>query len=106
MLSVPQEQVRKESYVKRATMGETFIITHTENQYKKLESITIPTILIWGESDKKVLLDQAKLMKKKLVRATLATLPGGHAIIYRNPKEVARLIKVEVDKLDKQAIDW
>ena len=102
MLSVPQEQVEEEPLIQRAIMGETFVLTHTENQSKKLESISTPTILIWGESDKKVTLDQAKKMQEKLQKSTLRVLPGGHTVIYKEPAAVAKLIKAEVDKLNTQ----
>ena len=65
MLSVPPEKINESTHVQRAIMGEAFIKTHTENQFEKLESISVPTILIWGESDKKVTIDQARKMQKR-----------------------------------------
>lgn len=105
MLSVPDDQISQSSYFERSIMGQTFILTHTENQFKKLESISVPTILIWGESDKKVTLDQAKKMQERLQKSTLSTLPGGHTVIYKDPEAVAKLIKTEVSKLDGQIND-
>ncbi len=102
MLSVPDDQISKIPYSERAIMGQTFILTHTEDQFKKLESISIPTILIWGESDKKVTLDQAKKMQERLQESTLTTLPGGHTVIYKDPGAVAKLIKAEIDNFDNQ----
>jgi pimeloyl-ACP methyl ester carboxylesterase len=102
MLSVPNDQISQSSYSERSAMGQTFILTHTENQFEKLKSISVPTILIWGESDKKVTLEQAKKMQKRLQKSTLSTLPGGHTVIYKDPEAVANLIRAEIDNFDNQ----
>lgn len=96
MLSVPQDQVKNTLFITRSVMGQTFIKTHTENQLKKLELITVPTLLIWGESDTKVPLTQIKSMEQSLKNEKLRTLPGGHTVVYRNPDAVAKIIKEEV----------
>jgi len=100
MLTVPDDALNASNHVERSVMGETFILTHTENQFEKLEHISTPTILIWGESDRKVPVGKAKLMDEKLVNSTLVTLPGGHTVIYKDPEAVAKILKAEVEKLD------
>lgn len=100
MLTVPDEALNASNYDERSIMGQTFILTHTENQYEKLEQIAIPTILIWGESDRKIPVKKAEVIDGKLKNSVLVTLPGGHTLIYKDPEAVAKIIKEEVRKLD------
>ena len=45
---------------------------------KIISKITIPTLLIWGDKDRKVPLNRAKKIKKKLVNSELCVENGGH----------------------------
>ncbi len=96
MLSVPKDQVSSVPYKDRVVMSMTFTNTHLENQLKKLTTITVPTLLVWGESDTKVPMSQVKDMQESLQNEKLRTLPGGHTVIYRDPEAVAKIIAEEV----------
>lgn len=49
--------------------------THLDKQIK---DISIPTLLIWGEKDKKVPLNKGKKLEKKIVNSELFVQKGGH----------------------------
>lgn len=60
---------------------------------KDLEKITIPTAIIYGNEDKRVIKENLKSIKKRNPEIKLHELPGhDHFIPIRNPKEVARFI--------------
>ena len=73
-------------------MGKTFILTHSEDLLGLLQNIDIPTLIVWGKSDRKIPLGEARKMVEKLPNAKLLELAGGHTVIYFRPKATVDLI--------------
>lgn len=58
---------------------------------KKINNITIPTLLIWGDKDEQVPLNKAKKINKKMVNSELCIEKGGH-FAYLDNIQFTRLI--------------
>ncbi len=59
-----------------------------------LESIKVPTLIVWGENDHTTPLWMGEVMHKKIAGSKFSVIPkGDHGIPYRRAIEVAKVIK-------------
>ena len=71
-------------------MKEVFLSVLSRNLESILSSITSPTLLLWGEEDNFVEIEDAHIMKKEIPNSTLVTFPGiGHTPHKNIPEELA-----------------
>jgi len=81
-------------------MKETMKHVLAETVGHRLESIKIPTLVLWGEADKATPLEDGESIKEKIAGSKLITFPGaGHAINLERTNEVARKIGEFVETL-------
>lgn len=92
MLIKPKLKLTEDSISKIDIMGNSLILTHTENQLEKLREITVPVTFVWGEYDTKIPVSQAKLMQEQVPSSKLLLLKGGHTVIYKRPQATVDLI--------------
>jgi len=86
--------LRKKDYTKaKGVMRETFQKVIAENLESELSKIKTRTLLIWGEKDKSVPLEDAYLMKEKIPQSILEVIPGAsHTPNLEEPKKLAEII--------------
>lgn len=86
--------VRQRDYQKASgVMRETFKKTVIEDLEPVLPKIKTKTLLIWGEKDKSVPLEDAYLMKEKIPQSILEVIPGAsHTPNLEEPKKLAEII--------------
>ena len=76
-------------------MRETFKNVINLDLTDKLEKITRPTLLIWGENDKDTPLYMAKIMEKKIKDSGIAILKGaGHFSYLDNASQYLKIVEV------------
>jgi pimeloyl-ACP methyl ester carboxylesterase len=64
------------------------------DQTALLDKISAETLIIWGEQDRVLHVDDAELLRRAIRRSSKVLLPGiGHAPMVEAPKQVARLCK-------------
>ena len=64
------------------------------DQTARLDKISAETLIIWGEQDRVLHVDDAELLRRAIRRSSKVLLPGiGHAPMVEAPKQVARLCK-------------
>ena len=57
-----------------------------------LGRVTTPTLILWGEHDRIIPIEQAKVWAARLVNSEVATFAGaGHLLFFEAPAAVARL---------------
>ncbi|MBI2640534.1 MAG: alpha/beta hydrolase [Candidatus Sungbacteria bacterium] len=88
-LGGPWDYIEKESFRKRAIMGDIFRRWSLPNVYSQIRA---RTILIWGSNDALFPLSSAREVEKEIPSAKLYTIFGGHSVLYARPKEVVNLI--------------
>lgn len=68
--------------------------TIREDLLPLVRAINVPTLMIWGEHDNEVPVDDARRMQKLIKRAKLVVVPdAGHFVHNDTPKEVTTMIK-------------
>jgi len=85
---VKSDYFETEGYLKA-----TYLKIIREDLSDYLPNISVPTVLIWGERDKIIPLKQAAIIKSKIPKAELITLPGiSHNPQTENPELLAKTI--------------
>jgi len=86
--------LRKKDYAKvKGVMKETFQKVVAEDLRAELSKIKTRTLIIWGQNDKSVPLEDAYLMKEKIPQSTLEILPKvGHTPNLEEPEKLAEII--------------
>ncbi|MEK7587131.1 MAG: alpha/beta hydrolase [Patescibacteria group bacterium] len=93
MLRLPSSALQDQSAIDRLpVMSDTFVLTHSEDMLESLANISIPTLIVWGKSDTKIPISQARKMADLIPNVKLFELSGGHRLIYDKPKETVNLI--------------
>ncbi len=70
-------------------MKEIFLSVLSRNLLPILSSITTPTLVLWGEEDDFVPIEDAYVMKKEIANASIVTFPGiGHTPHKKIPEEL------------------
>lgn len=101
MLRLPDEVLDRSELINKAEiMSKTFRYTHSEDMLNLLKKIDTRTLLVWGKSDRKIPLSNAKQMEEKLPNVLLVTLEGGHIVIYQKPQETVKLIESNLKRID------
>jgi len=68
-----------------------------------LPSISIPTLLLFGEEDVVTPRDDAEGLKRGISQSTLHMIPkAGHMAVFEQPEECGRLIRQFCEKL----VNW
>ena len=74
-------------------MKETFKMVIEEDMKPELANIKAKTLLIWGEKDKSVPIEDAYLMKENIPQSVLEIIPGvSHTPNLEVPQKLANLI--------------
>lgn len=81
-------------YVSAGVLSETFVNVINENLSHDASSITIPTMLIWGEDDIVTPLSEGKKLQKLIPNSDLKVFSeSGHFVHQQKTDEVSTLIK-------------
>lgn len=78
-------------YYKAGKLRETFKNIYRVSIVADLPRITVPTLLVWGDNDGFVPVQDGMYMKNKMSHATLVTAPGTHKFPYESPKEFVKI---------------
>lgn len=86
--------LRKKDYTKvKGIMKEIFKKVTKEDIKPELANIKAKTLLIWGEKDKAVPLEDAYLMRKKIPQSILEIIPGAsHTPNLEMPEKITEII--------------
>jgi pimeloyl-ACP methyl ester carboxylesterase len=86
--------IRQRDYTKvKGAMRETFKKVVDEDLLPDLSKISTKTLIIWGGKDKAVPLEDAYLIKEKIINSTLEIVPGvGHTLNLEAPEKLATII--------------
>lgn len=78
-------------YRTKGTMRETMVNVIEEDLRGELTKISAPTLLLWGETDRLVPLEDGKLMETEIPHARLKVFLGqGHLFLYYQPEKVVK----------------
>lgn len=78
-------------------MEATFRKIITEDTQSDAKNIKVPTLLIYGDSDKTTPVLYGKIFRSLIKESKLETVDAGHFLHQEQPEQVARLIKEFVD---------
>lgn len=99
MLRLPDDVLSEQNMQERANiMGKTFMLTHSEDLLNLLPDIKNKTLVVWGKSDTKIPLREARKIVEQLADGKLLVLEGGHTVIFDRPKAVIDLIVENLQK--------
>ena len=73
-------------------MRDILVKTVNEDLSNYAKKIKVPVILIWGEYDEAVPLEEAKMLEKLLLDGALIVLPGTHYAYLENLYQVGAII--------------
>ena len=77
-----------------ANMKATLTNMINSDKQLRIEQVTTPTVLLWGEADKTTPLHQGQLLARRLLRAVMKTYPEwAHAPYLTHPAALARAIQ-------------
>lgn len=80
-------------YYKAGSMKKTFVAVNNEDLSLLLPKISVPTLVLWGETDRFVPLKTGKAIAEKISHATLVTIANeGHRLPYENPRLFAEKV--------------
>lgn len=72
---------------------------HNPKLARRLQRISCPTMLLWGEMDRLVSVDYGKRFAELIPKSKFETLPGGHLLALEQPEPVGRLISEFISDL-------
>lgn len=86
--------IRKSDYVyTEGIMRATYLNVVTEDILHHLNFIKVSTIIIWGDNDQSVPIEDAKLINEKIKNSKLIIIPGADHLIHKKmPKILAKEI--------------
>lgn len=73
-------------------MREILVKTVNEDLSHCAKKITCPTLLIWGDNDKAVSVDEAKELKELIKDSALIVLPGTHYCYLENLHQIVNIL--------------
>lgn len=79
--------------IENENLKETFKIITSENLAPYLNTVKIPSLLIWGDKDTETPVEQGKKIASLISDSRIEILKGGHFIFLDKPAETASLIK-------------
>lgn len=81
-------------YKDAGSMLKTFKAIVRENIYSDIKKISVPTIIIWGDKDAEVPVENSKTLKRLLPKATVRVVWGvGHSMHIEKPEELIALLR-------------
>lgn len=81
-------------YYKAGPLKQVFKNIISEDLVQYAKTITIPTLLLWGDEDKIVPVTDVEKIKKIMSNAKIAIVEGtGHKLPYTKPKEFAQALQ-------------
>lgn len=86
--------IRQKDYTRvKGVMRETFKKVVAEDLTQKLSQIKTPTLILWGQKDKTVPLENAYLLREKIPQSILETIPNAsHTPNLEFPEKLAEVI--------------
>ena len=76
----------------KGVMRDILVKTVNEDLSKCAKKITVPTLLIWGENDEAVPLNEARELENLLEDGALIVLPGTHYCYLENLRQVGNIL--------------
>lgn len=85
--------IRERDYINTSgNLRQTFKNINEQYYNKSLSQISVPTLIIWGESDQTTPLWMGKYLKQHIPHSKLELLEGSHSLPLSSPQKVANLI--------------
>ncbi|MFA5985796.1 MAG: alpha/beta hydrolase [Parcubacteria group bacterium] len=79
------KKIDSEDYLHAGVLTETYQKIITDDLTQRLQKITVPTVLIWGENDTETPLENGKLMERLIKNSQLHVIPhAGHYVFIDN----------------------
>lgn len=81
--------IRKSDYVyTEGIMKQTYLNVIAEDIYFHLPFIRVPTIIIWGDKDQSVPIENARMINQKIKNSKLVIIPGADHLMHRKMPEI------------------
>lgn len=81
--------IRKSDYVyTEGIMKETYLNVIVEDVSYNLPFIKVPTVIIWGDKDQSVPMEDAHLVNEKVKNSKLVVIPGADHLMHRQMPEI------------------
>ena len=81
--------IRKSDYVyTEGVMKETYLNILEDDVSYKLSFISVPTVIIWGDKDQSVPIEDAHLINSKIKNSKLVIIPGADHLMHRQIPEI------------------
>lgn len=81
--------IKKSDYVyTEGVMKETYLNAIADDVSYKLSFIRVPTVIIWGDNDQSVPVDDAYVVNEKIKKSKLVIIPGADHLMHKKIPEV------------------
>ncbi len=81
--------IRKSDYVyTEGIMKQTYLNVVAEDIYFHLPFIRVPAIIIWGDKDQSVPIENARMINQKVKNSKLVIIPGADHLMHRKIPEI------------------
>ncbi len=81
--------IRKSDYVyTEGVMKETYLNVISDDISYKLSFIRVPTIIIWGDKDQSVPIEDAHIINEKVKNSKLVIIPGADHLMHKQLPEI------------------
>lgn len=81
--------IRKSDYVyTEGVMKETYLNAISDDVSYKLSFIKVPTVIIWGDKDQSLPLEDAKIINQKIKNSKLIIIPGADHLLHKQMPEL------------------
>jgi len=81
--------IRKSDYVyAEGIMKETYLNVISDDVSYKLSFIKVPTVIIWGDKDQSVPIEDAHIINRKIKNSKLVIIPGADHLLHKKMPEL------------------
>jgi poly(3-hydroxyoctanoate) depolymerase len=88
----------RQDYRRAYPEAQLWVTARPPDHIDRLEDITAPTVLLWGDHDAISPPAVGRELLKRLPRAVLKVIPGGtHAMVVERAPEIAALVRDHLD---------
>lgn len=92
-----RNKYRSKDYLDAGEMKQIFLKTINQNLYHELSNIFCPTLIIWGEKDQVLSLQEAKMLKNGIKNSILRIVWNGtHWPHFDHPTKLINILKEEL----------
>lgn len=93
-------------YAREMSRAPMWFVDDRTDLTAELGSISVPTLLVWGDSDPVSPRSVGTLLEQRISGARLVVVPGGHDVAERSPTPVAEAIREHALAMQSQRAPW